>query len=190
MIQVTASLGDASQLSFLAAIYCMSETSNLYIICSDQVHQFPSEDSLEVRGFIIRAYGSSFVVSHQWTCQLLAIPGSLQLHNEQSTDGKMRLRGQFLDSVYCCWDPPSLEDCTLLKRLRHAYMSFKELLVVFVEGESEINQTSRECGCQSNCIFFFFFWRVYWWLLLCLYQTYSRRKLPVFKAQSAEWGGE
>lgn len=65
MIQVTASLGDASQLSFLAAIYCMSETSNLYIICSDQVHQFPSEDSLEVRGFIIRAYGSSFVVSHQ-----------------------------------------------------------------------------------------------------------------------------
>ena len=32
--------------------------------------------------------------------------------------------------------------------------------------------------------FFFFFWRVYWWLLLCLYQTYSRRKLPVFEAQS------
>lgn len=182
MIQVTASLGDASQLSFLAGIYCMSETSNLYIVCSNQVHQFPSEDSLEVRGLIIHAYGSSsFVVSHQWICQRLAIPGSLQLHNEQLTDEK-----QFLDCVYCCWDPPSLEDRTLLKRLRHAYMSFKELLVVFVEGESEINQTSRECSCQSNC-FFFFFWRVYWWLLLCLYQTYSRRKLPVFEAQS---GGE
>ena len=29
--------------------------------------------------------------------------------------------------------------------------------MVFVEGESEINQTSRECSCQSNCFFFFFF---------------------------------
>ena len=182
MIQVTASLGDVSQLSFLAGIYCMSETSNLYIVCSNQVHQFPSEDSLEVRGLIIHAYGSSsFVVSHQWICQRLAIPGSLQLHNEQLTDEK-----QFLDCVYCCWDPPSLEDRTLLKRLRHAYMSFKELLVVFVEGESEINQTSRECSCQSNCFFFFFLARI---LVVVAMSVSNLFKTEITGFWGSIWGG-